>query len=238
MCCGRHFLALGLSFPIGMVTGVGWGQVVWHFYPSCGLVRGPGGRAVATKGTAWGLQSGTVHLQMEPSACRHYCRPHAHPWGCSRLHREQEGRVCSCPLLRSPSSLWVALFLLTVHWSLSAIRSFIQSIIHSVKPTEYLPRDGASRHLPRQWLWVRVHRCAGSQGWAPQLTDDRKPLVPTLWTVPGETLTPAFSPASHPSAGRCPGRWTTRHTPGEWVSGSPSCWGREVPGCPSCLQGG
>ena len=153
--------------------------------------------------------------------------------GRSRLHREQEGRVCSCPPLRSPSSLWVC--------SLppnSALVVECYTFIHSVKPTEHLPRDGASWHLPGQWLWVRVHRRAGSQGWAPQLTGDRKPLVPTLWTVPGETLTPAFSPASHPSAGRCPGRWTTRRTPGEWVSGVPLCWRHVVPGYPLCLQGG
>lgn len=196
-------------------------------------MRGAGGRALAREGTAWSLESGTVHLQTQPSACRHTTAGPVPALGAVAVCTgEREGGVCSWPPMRSPRSLRGALLLLTVHWSLSAVRSFIHSVSHSVKPTKSLLRDRASQHLPGQWLWARVHRRAGSQGWAPRLADDRKPLVPTLWTVPGETLTPAFSPASRPSAGRCPGRWTTRHTPGEWVSGAPSWWWCGVPGCP------
>ena len=163
----------------------------------------------------------------------HERRPGARPRGRGRLHRR--------------TGAWGAL-LATAEKSPqpsgfspppnSALVVECYTLIHSVKPTESLLRDRASRRPAGQWLWARVHRRAGSQGWAPRLADDRKPLVPMLWTVPGETLTPAFSPASHPSAGRCPGRWITRRTPGEWVSGAPLWWWRGVPGCPPCLQGG
>lgn len=196
-------------------------------------MRAPRGRALASKGTAWGLQSGPGHLGAAP--CLQTLLPaRARPRGRGCLHQGgREGRGCSCPPRkpRQPLGCSPPADSTPVSWRYV----FTQSVNHSFSQTLEHRLETVRPGTSGQGLWARVHRRAGSQGWAPQLADDRKLLAPTLWTVPGKTLTPAFSPASHPSAGRCPGRWTTRRT---LVSGSAGplragAWG---PGCPQAVS--
>lgn len=176
----------GPQFPHlhGDWGGVGTGSLA--FLPVLWSGEGAQGRALASKGTAWGLQSGPGHLQVQPPACRHYCRPVPALGAAAVCTREREGRGCSCPPRRSPSGLWVALLLPTARRSLSAMCSFSQSIIHSVRPAEHPPREGASRHLPGQGLWAESTDVLGARAGPPS-----SPMVGNRW-----------SPRCGPSPGR------------------------------------
>lgn len=107
------------------------------------------------------------------------------------------------------------------------IHSLNQSIIHSIRPTEHLLRDGES--------WLLPSGTSQDGGSGPKSTDvlvasaglPGSLMIGRRWALLcGQCLgihQPECSllPISRPSAGRRPGIWTTPRTPGEWISGGP-----------------
>lgn len=68
MCCGRHFLAPGLSFPICMVTGVGTGSLA--FLASLWSSEGGRGEGSGQRGHSVGSGEPPGSPAHRPSACR------------------------------------------------------------------------------------------------------------------------------------------------------------------------